>query len=545
MLDQTFPRQPVRARLFDEYRSRGLWGSRTFNDVLEEACTKTWPDRSFVVASPTRPASLTFREMHEQGLRLAGALHALGLRKGDVLAMEMPNWMEACLLYHAATALGVVVTPIIHIYQAKEVEFILRQSRAKAFVVPDDWRGVDYLGMVSQIRPRLPDLEHLVVVGEKIPSGAIAYSDLAAKATAEFPRPDISPDEPHILAYTSGTTADPKGVVHSHNSLLAECRQTRACSGGGEDDVFLCPNPIGHIAGIFSALIAPFMYGYEKLVLMDGWDPKWALELIQEHRVTRTGGATFFAMTLVNAPEFSEYDLSSMQLFGLGGAGVPPSIVQQLHGLGWNSSRSYGCTEHPSITMGHLDDAPDKCAFTDGRPQPDVEIRLVDDDGADVAHGGEGEILSRGPDQFLGYMDPAMDADSFTDDGWFRTGDIGRLDSDGYLVITDRKKDIIIRGGENISAREVEEILAKHPKVQESAVTAVTDPRYGERVCAFVITRENQPLELDEILAHFQASGVAKQKTPERLELVTEFPRTLSGKVQKYVLRRRIEGAAS
>jgi non-ribosomal peptide synthetase component E (peptide arylation enzyme) len=247
-------------------------------------------------------------------------------------------------------------------------------------------------------------------------------------------------------------------------------------------------------------------------------------------------------MTLINAPEFADYDTSSLQLFGLGGAGVPPSVVQQLHALGWGSSRSYGCTEHPSITMGALDDPPEKCAFTDGRPQRDVEVRLVDDDGNDVRPGSEGEVVSRGPDQFLGYMDPAMDAEAFDDDGWFHTGDIGRFDDDGYLVITDRKKDIIIRGGENISAREVEEILATHPKVQESAVTAIADPRYGERVCAFVITRDAQTLTLDEVLAHFKAEGVAKQKTPERLELVTEFPRTLSGKIQKYVLRRGIEG---
>ena len=542
VLDQTFPRQRVRAELFDDYRRRGLWGTRTFNDVLAEATVDRWPDNLFVVASPTHPASLTFREMHERGLRLAGALHALGLRKGDVLAMEMPNWMEACLLYHAATALGVVVTPIIHIYQAKEVEFILRQSRAKAFVVPDDWRGVDYLAMVDRIRPNLPDLQHVIIAGQKIPEGSMSFADLEAMETPDFPRPDITPDEPHILAYTSGTTADPKGVVHSHNTLLSVSRLMAEGGQLKDDVVMLCPNPIGHIAGIFSALISPFFLGYPKLVLMDGWDPKWALELIQEHRVTVTGGATFFAMTMLNVPEFASYDLSSLQQFGLGGAGVPPSIVQQLQAQGWSSSRSYGCTEHPAITMGYLGDPPAKGALTDGRPHPATELKLVDDDGRDVPNGEEGEVLSRGPSQFLGYMDPAMDAEAFDADGWFRTGDIGRLDADGYLTITDRKKDIIIRGGENISAREVEEILATHPKVQESAVTSVADERYGERVCAFVITRENQPLSLEEILTHFKENGVAKQKTPERLELVTEFPRTLSGKIQKYVLRRRLEG---
>jgi len=541
MVDQVFPRQPARAQLFDEYRARGLWGTRTFNDVLEEGCTVTFPDRRFIVASPDRPAEMTFKQMHERGLQLAGALHALGLRKGDVLAMEMPNWMEACLTYHACAALGVVVTPIIHIYQAKEVEFILRQSRAKVFMVPDNWRGVDYLAMVQEIRPRLPDLQNVIVVGEKVPDDCLSFDEVAARATPDFPRPDISPDEPHILAYTSGTTSDPKGVVHSHNTLLSELRAIRAASGGGPDDVFLCPNPIGHIAGIYSALIAPFMLGYKTLVLMDGWDPSWALQLIEEHRVTFTGGATFFLATLLNAPDFKDHDVSSLREFGLGGAGVPPTLVEQAAAVGWWSMRAYGCTEHPSITMGTKDDPLEKRAHTDGRPMLDVDVRLIDDNGNDVAPGEEGEIISRGPDQFLGYMDPTMDAEAFTDDGWFRTGDIGCFDADGYLSITDRKKDIIIRGGENISAREVEEILAEHPKVQEAAVTPVSDERYGERVCAFVITRDAQTLTLDEVLEHFKARGVAKQKTPERLELVDAFPRTLSGKVQKYVLRRGIE----
>ena len=197
MIEQAFPRQEVRAQLFGEYRARGLWGTRTFNDVLEEGCTVTFPDRRFIVASPDRPAELTFRQMHERGLQLAGALHALGLRKGDVLAMEMPNWMEACLTYHACAALGVVVTPIIHIYQAKEVEFILRQSRAKVFMVPDTWRGVDYLAMVQEIRPRLPDLQNVIVVGEKVPDDCLSFGDVAERATPDFPRPNISPDEPH------------------------------------------------------------------------------------------------------------------------------------------------------------------------------------------------------------------------------------------------------------------------------------------------------------------------------------------------------------
>jgi len=540
MPGQRFPRQEVRARLFDDYRRRGLWGARTFNRVLEDGCTTKWPDGRFLVASPTRPASATYREMHERAGKLAGALHSIGLRRGDVVALEMPNWMEACLTYLAAAHLGLVVVPIIHIYRAKEVEFILRQSGARAFMMPDAWSGIDYLEMLAEIRSRLPSLDHVIVVGDKVPDGAIAWPDLEGRGTDDHPRPDLSPDEPHVLAYTSGTTADPKGVVHSHNTLLAECRAIVDASGGGPSDVFLCPNPIGHIAGIYSALIAPFLLGYRQLVLMDGWDPKWALDLVQEHRVTRTGGATFFLMTMLSHPEIGSVDTSSLEAFGLGGANVMPALVEQADALGWRAFRSYGCTEHPSITMARPDAPLEKRAHTDGLPMLDVELRLVDDDGREVPRGEEGEVVSRGPDQFLGYMDPDMDAEAFDAEGWFHTGDIGRLDEDGYLAITDRKKDIIIRGGENISAREVEEVLTTHPKVLEAAVTPVTDIRYGERVCAFVVTG-GQELTLEEVQRHFADRGVARQKTPERLEVVSELPRTLAGKVQKYVLKRGLE----
>jgi acyl-coenzyme A synthetase/AMP-(fatty) acid ligase len=539
MFELGLPRQPVRARLHDEYRARGLWGARTFNDVLDEACLQKWQGSKFTIASRQRPASLTFKEMHERGLRLAGALHALGLRKGDVFAMEMPNWMEGCLAYHACTALGVVVVPIIHIYKAREVEFILRQSRAKAFMLPDTTMGIDYLAMLDEIRPKLPDLEHVIVVGDSVPGGCLSFDDVVARETVEFARPEISPDEPHVLAYTSGTTSDPKGVVHSHNTLFSELRAVVAASGGDPNDVFMSPNPIGHIAGIYAGLIAPFVCGYREILLVDGFDPRWMLELIAEHRVTRSGGAPIFMQVMINDPAFAEIDTSTLRLFGVGGANVSPALIEQADSAGWWSFRSYGCTEHPSITMGTLDDPLPKRARTDGRPGLDVELRIVDDDGRDAP---VGEVISRGPDQFLGYMDPKMDAEAFDAEGWFHTGDIGSLDADGYLTITDRKKDIIIRGGENISAREVEEVLARHPKVAEAAVTPVSDERYGEKVCAFVITRDGAPLELSEVLAHFKAEGIAKQKTPERLEIVTEFPRTLQGKVQKYLLRRNVEG---
>ncbi len=540
-LEQAFPRQGARKAIFDDYRARGLWGSTTFNDILDEACTERWPDHVFMVASKERPAELTYRELHERGLRLAGALHALGLRKGDVLAMEMPNWIEGCVTYHACAALGVVVVPIIHIYQAKEVEFICRQSGAKVFVCPTTAMGVDHAAIAQQVLANCPSVEHALIVGDAVPEGCTPFAEVEGNGTLDFPRPEISPDEPHILAYTSGTTQDPKGVVHSHNTLFSELRAVVAASGGGETDVFMSPNPIGHIAGIYSALIAPFLCGYRKLILVDGFDPGYMLELIAEHKVTRSGGAPIFMQVMIEDPRFDELDTSSLELFGVGGANVSPALIEKAEEVGWWSMRSYGCTEHPSITMGTLDDPLRKRAYTDGRPMLDVEVRFVDDEGTDVPAGVPGEILSRGPDLFLGYMDPAMDAEAFTKEGWFHTGDIGVMDADGYITITDRAKDIIIRGGENISAREVEDVLLTHPKIAQAAVTPVSDERYGERVCAFVVPAGEGHPTLEDVLAHFHAEGVAKQKTPERLEIVDAFPMTLQGKVKKYELRRLVE----
>ena len=236
----------------------------------------------------------------------------------------------------------------------------------------------------------------------------------------------------------------------------------------------MSPNPIGHIAGIYAALIAPFRCGYKKLVLVDGFDPRWMLELIAQHKVTRSGGAPIFMQVMLNDPEFANIDTSSLQLFGVGGANVAPSLIEQADSVGWWSMRSYGCTEHPSITMGTGDDPLQKRAYTDGRPMLDVEIRLVDDDGegGGCRRGGRGRARAARTSSSATWIRRWTPRRSTTD-GWFHTGDIGRVDADGYLSITDRKKDIIIRGGENISAREVEEALAKHPKVQESAVTPV------------------------------------------------------------------------
>ncbi|MBX7161623.1 MAG: AMP-binding protein [Acidimicrobiia bacterium] len=516
----------------------GFYGTDTMRDRLA-AGADSFAHVPFRVWSPQRPAETTLGELHSRGVAVGGALLAAGVGKGDVVALQMPNWLEAAVLYHACTEIGAVVLPIIHIYGPAEVGYILDESGAAMLVTPDTWMGVDYSGREVGNRPEMVR----VFVGDDPPSGpgVVPFEELEANAGSDYPRPDLDPDDVHLLCYTSGTTAKPKGVQHSHNTMLAESRQLAEATGARDGDVFLCPNPVGHMAGILAGLQNPYLFG-EHCILMDGWDPQAAAELISDEVVTRTGGAPFFLTTLLDHVEaHPELDVSSLGLFGCGGAGVLPSLIERADAVGWWSFRSFGSSEHPSITSGYKGDPLSKRANTDGRPMPGVEVRIVDEAGASLPVGAVGEIQSIGPDLFLGYTDPALDADAFTADGWYRTGDLGYLDADGFLTVTDRIKDIIIRGGENISAVEVEDVLVRHPKVREVAVTSVPDARYGEKVCAFVIPADPaDPLTFDELVGHFAAAGVAKQKTPERLEVVDDFPRTLAGKVKKYLLRENL-----
>lgn len=423
--------------------------------------------------------------------RVAGALQGLGISPGDVVAVQLPSSYEGAVAQTAVALCGAVLLPIVRIYGPREVGFIMRQSGAVPF-------------------PDLTDLTDL--------------TDLSG----QYVRPDIEDTDQALLVYTSGTTADPKGVRHSHRSLLAEVHSRRV-----EPGRHLALFPSGHVAGLLG-LLRILVHGVETVVL-DAWRSARAAQLIDEYSLTSGVGAPVHLAGLLDERDRGAATLTTLREFMVGAAGVPPAIIERADRAGIAAYRAYGSSEHPTISSGTPDDPLVKRATTDGRVIGGNEIRLVDDDGADVS---EGEIVTRGPELFLGYTDPALDAESFLPGGWFRTGDIGRLDADGFLTITDRKKDIIVRGGENISSKEVEDILALHPAVAEAAAVGVPDDRYGERVCAFVVLREvDGSLDLDEIGRHFAETGVARQKTPERLVVVDALPRTPAGKLQKHRLR--------
>jgi acyl-coenzyme A synthetase/AMP-(fatty) acid ligase len=523
----------LRARWYEQ----GFYGHRTLSEEMLLGAS-TSPDARLIIHSDSRPAESTLGEMADLSRRLASGMRRLGLAAGDVIAVQVPNWLEGVVTYQAAMHLGLTIVPIIHIYGASEVTFILRQSGAKALVVPDRWRSIDFLARM----PALGDvatLEHVIVITDDPPPGTVGWSSLLDNDLIEPYRSD--PDEVCLLIYTSGTTADPKGVQHTHNTLLAEIRSLQQFLYHDATPVALGAFPAGHIAGVL-AVLRMFVFGVTT-ILLDIWNPVEAAALVDRHQVSNTSGAPIFLRTMLDAASTSGADLTSITNYMVGGASVPPALVAEADGRGVLVYRGYGSSEHPVVSTGTPHDPLPKRAGTDGRLTPGNEVRFVDDDGNDVAAGADGEIAVRGPEQFVGYRDAELDATSFLPGGWFLTGDIGRMDEDGYLTITDRKKDIIIRGGENIASKEVEDILARHPGVVEAAVIGVKDDTFGERVCAYIVARPGFDLSLAGVRQHFVDQQVARQKTPERIELVDDLPRSMSGKVKKFELRARFAEA--
>jgi acyl-CoA synthetase (AMP-forming)/AMP-acid ligase II len=518
----------------DSLQSTG-WHPDVALSVLLSRAVQAHPVTRMHFHTEAGVTSVTTSGLIFAGRQLARGLRAIGLRRGDAIAMQLPTARDTAVLYLAALEIGAVLVPIVHIYGPAEVGFILRQSRARFLCVPERWRGIDFLARIDALG-HLPDLERVIVLGERTPASGItlkAIEALAAETTgaATGPLPQI--DDVCLLLYTSGTTAAPKGVRHTHRTVGAEWL-IPFVDGAGP---YLTPFPAGHIAG-FNFLLRPFVTGTD-MVFMDRWDAALAAELIERHRVRLSGGTPFHLQGVLDAAKREGRDLSSLACYSMGGTGVTPEHVAAADRAGFAGSRSYGLTEHSTVSVGWRDMPFEQRAQTDGRVQPGTEVRIVDELERELPLGCDGEIVVRGPELFIGYTDAALNVQAFTSDGWFRTGDIGRIDAANCLTLTDRKKDIVIRGGENISSQEVERVLATHAAVQDVAVVAQPDARYGEKVCAFVVLRHGGTLDLAGVQQHFAAAGVARQKTPEGLHLVNELPRTASGKVKKGELRER------
>ena len=464
---------------------------RTFAEVLRDHAART-PDKTAVTDTRHR---LTYAELDDWVDRVASGLAARDVTKNAVVTSQLPNRVESVVVCYAANRLGAIHNPVVPIYGERELDFIRTQADPKVFIGPDD---------------ELPEAD-----------GALPSS----------PEPD--PDAVAVILYTSGSTADPKGVLHSCNTLGAECDAMAEFYALTPDEVFVMPSPVGHISGLLYGVLLPVWLG-ATAHLLEQWDPGTFLEVVERERGTFCGGPTVFLQGVVDHPDLDRYDTSSLRLFPTGGADVDPDLIRKgLYRLKVRTGRGYGSTEFPSITSSTGADEPEHRRIeTEGRPIGANRIELRD-----------GEIWAKGPELCLGYRDSALDTDSFDSDGWFRTGDLGEIDAEGYLTIVGRVKDIVIRRGEKISARELELLLAEHPDVADVAIVAVPDAERGEIACAVVVPRRAEtPPALDELVAHLLDRGLSRRKLPERLEIVAALPRNAAGKVQKAALRTLVLG---
>ena len=516
--------------LASRYRARGDWTGETLGAAFDARC-RALGGREALVDGARR---WSFGDFAAEVAGLTSALAASGAKAGTVVSVQLPNWWETAALFWAAFRLGAILNPILPILRRRELGFILREAGSEILFVPGVHRGFDHRALAAEVASDTPSLREVVVVRDATERPFTSWQDFRSRSAATPPSPTAA--DVALLMYTSGTTADPKGVLHSHDALLYETRSLVTAHELGERDTVLMPSPLTHVSGLNHAALAPFLLG-TRAILMESWNPEAALAAIANERVTYMVGAPVFLADLLREPRFESSDLGSFRLFSCGGAGVPVELLREATArIGCVAKRVYGSTEMPTLTTSMPNDLPELGITTEGRAIGAAELRIVDDAERDFPAGSEGEILGRGPELFLGYRDASLDAAAFTADGWFRTGDLGIVREDGALVVTGRKKDIVIRKGEKISAAEVEAVIARHPAVRAVAIVALPDAATGERACAVVELAGRASLSLDELTAHLRGEGLATRKLPERLEVVDELPRTASGKVRKHEL---------
>jgi len=524
----------------------GHWFDRTINDDLD-ACVAAYPDKLALTAVQVESGEVrrfTYRELSAMADRIAVGLSRLGVGRNDVVAMQLPNGWQFTATYLACSRIGAVVNPLMYIFRERELTFMLGHGAAKVLIVPKTFRGFDHERMVDTIKPDLPKLEQVVVVGG---SGANSFEALLSGPAWEN-EPDAheilirsrpGPDDVTQLIYTSGTTGEPKGVMHTANTVMANIIPYAERLHLGRDDVVLMASPMAHQTGFMYGLMMPIMLR-ASAVLQDLWDARRAVELIRSEGATFTMASTPFLSDLAKTVAETGTSVPTLRTFLCAGAPIPGALVEQARKvLGTKIVSAWGMTENGAVTLIKLDDDDQRAFTTDGCPLPGVELKVVDADGAELPSGQDGKLLVRAASNFGGYLNrPQWNG---TDaDGWFDSGDLARIDAQGYIRISGRSKDVIIRGGENIPVVEVEALLYRHPAVAQVAIVAYPDERLGERACAFIATKPGQSLDFAGMVEFLKAQKLAIQYIPERLVVRDALPSTPSGKLQKFKLREMV-----
>ncbi|HWR42857.1 medium-chain fatty-acid--CoA ligase [Sporomusa sp.] len=527
-----------------EYRQKGYWGDATLADYWKMAVLSS-PEKVAVI--DLQGTCYTYAELDDAASRVAAFLKEAGVASGDFVSFQLPGWAEFTVIYVACLKAGAVANPILPCYRADELLYILNKCESKVVFFPSEFRRFDYLPMVRSLVPQVSSLREVVIVEkEKQVDAGYTLNSVIRQYPPLTDNGVCKADDLAAVLFTSGTDGFPKGVMFTHNNIIASEKAFAAALNFNYLDVMLMTAPMAHATGFHHGVTAPFIFG-AKSVLQDIFNSDTSLELIIREKCTCSMGATPFVHDILRSLQNKKYDISSLRFFLCGGAPIPRHIVKESLEVGLKVVGVYGSTESIPHTAVRLDDTIEKVINTDGAAVPSVEIKVVDASRQPVPVGSEGEEASRGPNVFMGYLkEPELTARVLDDEGWYYSGDLCTLDADGYIRITGRKKDVIIRGGENISSVEIENILLQIPNVHESGVVAMPDKRLGERICAYVVLKDaDSGLTLEDVKSFFAEKKVAKCKYPERLELISSLPRTASGKIQKFVLREDIKNKLS
>lgn len=531
----------------EHYRAAGLWPDRLLNDYFDDAVARQ-PDKAALVDPRGR---LSYGELRDQACQAALAFLDLGVRKGDVVTVQLPNWNEFVVAMLALERIGAVIHPVAPIFRQRELRAMFRLAQPVAAVVAAQFRGFDYPSMYTELRTETPSLRNLIVVDGAAGSAGIPWARFLARGAALEPHRSLldwlrpSPDEISQLIFTSGTTGEPKGVQHTANTLLSAAGALISGQRLASQDVFHMASTFGHQMGFLAGARLPLQVG-ATAIYQDLWDAAEFVRLIERERITFTGGATPFLADTLRAPNLASADTSSLRLFFCAGAPIPASLAGEAGRLlSCHLTPAWGMSEVGIVTAVLPGDPPEKIASSDGRAIPGAEVTILDAEGMPLPTGEEGDLYARGAFTFAGYVQGRRFTEQFfKPGGWFSTGDRARMDRDGYIRITGRSKDIIIRGGENVPVVEIESVLLRHPKVRTVALVAAPHERLGEIGCACVIPEDGETPTLDDLCAFLAAQQVTRQFWPERLELMTEFPMTPSGKVQKFQLRELVRMAS-
>ncbi|HDK8792198.1 TPA: medium-chain fatty-acid--CoA ligase [Escherichia coli] len=521
------------------YRQQGLWGDASLADYWQQTA-RAMPDKIAVVDN--HGASYTYSALDHAASCLANWMLAKGIESGDRIAFQLPGWCEFTVIYLACLKIGAVSVPLLPSWREAELVWVLNKCQAKMFFAPTLFKQTRPVDLILPLQNQLPQLQQIVGVDKLAPAtSSLSLSQIIADNTSLTTAITTHGDELAAVLFTSGTEGLPKGVMLTHNNILASERAYCARLNLTWQDVFMMPAPLGHATGFLHGVTAPFLIG-ARSVLLDIFTPDACLALLEQQRCTCMLGATPFVYDLLNVLEKQPADLSALRFFLCGGTTIPKKVARECQQRGIKLLSVYGSTESSPHAVVNLDDPLSRFMHTDGYAAAGVEIKVVDDARKTLPPGCEGEETSRGPNVFMGYFDePELTARALDEEGWYYSGDLCRMDEAGYIKITGRKKDIIVRGGENISSREVEDILLQHPKIHDACVVAMSDERLGERSCAYVVLKApHHSLSLEEVVAFFSRKRVAKYKYPEHIVVIEKLPRTTSGKIQKFLLRKDI-----